>query len=184
MRWPNRVVLFVSLSWLTCCSSSSDTSACGLNLGGLPVPECKGGTAFSPAACSDLLAANFDWFLDGLTAADLLDPNDRTLRELTAVLPIGQMKALRVHAGSIATAPNADCSGKASSVEWVVSNPAVARVETGADPRQGVVVGLSPGDTQLYANLTFSDGSPGIRALPFVFTNVGSGIVTVLRIVP
>jgi len=150
-----------------------------LNLGGTPVPECWGGQAFERATCADLLGENFFWFVDGFTDADVLNPSDRTQQKLTAILAVGQSKSLRVHAGSVATVSGSDCSGKAISIEWVLSNPLVARIEVGADPRQALLVAVNPGDTGIAAHLAFNDGSPPIGALPYVFANV-----TVVRVVP
>jgi hypothetical protein len=181
-RMARRVALTaaasIALAFLPSCSGSG-SAACGLNIGGLPVPECTSGPAFVPSSCEELVAANFLWSLRGFSEADILNASDRSQRELTAILPVGQSRSLRVSAGSVATATGSDCSGKAVSIEWVVTNLQVARVEVGADRRQAELVAVSPGETGVHANLTFADGTPPERALPFVFRDV-----TVVRVVP
>jgi hypothetical protein len=77
-----------------------------------------------------------------------------------------------------------DCSGKAATVDWSVSNPVVVRLDVQGNPRVATLVALRPGDTNVSAVLQFEDGSPATRVLPWSFTNVGSGNITVIRVVP
>jgi hypothetical protein len=89
---------------------------------------------------------------------------------------------MRIAAGSTATSE--DCSSKATSVEWHNSNSVVLRLDPSGDALRRSLVALQPGDTVVAATLTFADGTPPMRVLPWSFTNVGSGEVTVVRVLP
>jgi len=132
--------------------------------------------------CSEVAASNplLFWRLSGFTERDILNPDVRDQPQLTAIMRAGDVKVLTVRAAG----GTEDCSGKATSVEWSVSNPEVARLDVGQAPRTGSLVALQPGDTGVSALLTFQDGTPPMRVLPWSFTNVGSGDVTVVRVLP
>ncbi len=132
--------------------------------------------------CAELRASDFFWTLQGFELADILNPDVRNQTQLTVVLRVGQRKVLSVHAGSIDTAE--DCSGKAGSVQWVVSNTVVARLPTGPAPRSATLEPLQPGDVSVSAILTFQDGTSPIQALPYAFASFGGAPVTVIRVVP
>jgi hypothetical protein len=144
-------------------------------------PDCPT-TTFVPLKCSELVASQFSWTLRGFVERDILNPDVRDQRELTAIMHVGDVKALNVSAGTTQTSE--DCSAKATSVEWSVSNPVVARLDFTENPRTASLVALQPGDTVVAAILHFQDGTPPMRVLPWSFTNVGSGSVTVVRVVP
>lgn len=152
-----------------------DIFKCALRTG----PEC---VTPSPLTCSGLVASQLDWFLNGFGPQDILDPDVRNPPILTAVLRVGQVKSLSVKASALFLSE--DCSRKATSAQWSVSNPVVARADVGDDLRVASLVALQPGDTDVAAILAFGDGSPPVRALPYAFTNVASGNVTVVRVIP
>jgi hypothetical protein len=60
----------------------------------------------------------------------------------------------------------------------------VAQLDFTGNPRTASLVALQPGDTVVAAILHFQDGTPPLRVLPWSFTHVGSGNVTVVRVVP
>jgi hypothetical protein len=153
--------------------------ACGqdLNLFGGP-----GGLRVTSPPCAEITAAALSWYLRGFEAADILDPDLRGPRELTAVMHVGDVKRLYVHAPSIAGLVN--CPEKAAAVEWVVSNGVVARFQPGENFREASLVARQPGDTVVSATVGFSDGTPTLQVFPWSFTNIGSGNVTVVRVVP
>jgi hypothetical protein len=64
-----------------------------------------------------------------------------------------------------------------------VSNTVVARLDPDSGLASAVLTGLQPGDTSVSVVLTFQDGTPPIRALPWSFTNVGSGTVVTVRVI-
>lgn len=132
--------------------------------------------------CSALVASDplLHWSLRGFTEQDILNPDQRNQPELTAIMRAGDVKVLTVRAAGATE----DCSEKATSVQWSVLNPGVVRVDVAGTPRTGSLVALEPGDTEVAAILTFNDGTPPMRVLPWSFTNVGSGDVTVVRVVP
>jgi hypothetical protein len=157
--------------------------ACGTDISGLREAfDAPCGPACVPSTCSALVASEFHWSLNGFRAQDILNPDVRNQPELTAIMHMGDVKTLKVSAGTTRTSE--DCSGKATSVEWSVSNPVVARLDITDDPRTRSLVALQPGDTGVAAILTFQDGTPPIRVLPWSFTNVGSGDISVVRVVP
>ena len=131
--------------------------------------------------CAELSASDLHWSLRGFLETDIVDPDRRDQRELTAIVHVGEVKPLRVSASG-ATAE--DCSGKAAGVEWESSDRATARLEVTEDRRSAALVALRPGDVVISAELTFADGTPPMRILPWAFTNVGSGDVTLVRVVP
>jgi hypothetical protein len=134
------------------------------------------------ATCSQLNASQLNWTLSGFTSQDILNPDERNQPQLTAIMHVGDDKTLKLRATYFQTTE--DCTGKATSIAWSVSNPVVARLDVAEDPRTGSLVALEAGDTDVAATLTFQDGTPPMRVLPWSFTNVGSGDVTVVRVVP
>ncbi len=153
------------------------------------LPACGqvGGNIFGPGGltsppCAELTAAALSWYLRGFAAADILDPNLRDQRELTAVMHVGDVKRLSVHAPSIGGIVN--CPEKAATVEWMVSNGVVARFQPGENFREASLIALQPGDTVVSATVGFADGTPTLQVFPWSFTNVGSGDVIVVRVVP
>jgi hypothetical protein len=140
---------------------------------------------YPTVTCSARVASAFQWSLKGFTVKDILNPDTRDQPELTAIMHVGDVRTLKVDAVAIAfSTMGEDCSGKATSVEWSAADPAVARLDITEGPRTRSLVALRPGDTVVAATLTFQDGTPPIRALPWSFTNVGSGSITVVRVVP
>lgn len=140
------------------------------------------GPACEPSTCSALTVSELFWHLDGFKAQDILNPDQRDQRELTAIMHVGDVKILRVSASSTRTSEN--CAEKATSVEWTISNSVVARLEPQDGPRARLLVALQPGDTVVTALLAFQDGTPPMTVRPWSFTNIGSGDVTVMRVVP
>ena len=141
-----------------------------------------GGCRIPQRPCAEFSAAALSWSLRGFEPADILNPDLRNQPELTAVLHVGAVKRLRVSATGLGAAE--DCSSKAASVDWLVSNSVVARFEAAENPREASLVALQPGDTVVSATVTFQDGTPPLHVLPWSFTNIGSGTVTVVRVVP
>jgi hypothetical protein len=166
---------------LASASCGGGDSGCGPNpqFGLLCCPTCP---AFVPKTCSELRASQFHWILSGFTPSDILNPDMRNQPELTAIMHVGVARSLRVAAGTTDTSE--DCSSKATQVDWAVSNPAVARLEIQPGSRAASLVAVEPGDTNVSATLQFDDGTPSLHVLPWSFTNVGSGDVSVIRVVP
>jgi hypothetical protein len=108
--------------------------------------------------CSEVAASYplLFWSLSGFTEQDILNPDVRNQPELTAIMHPGDVKVLTVRAAGA----TGDCSGKATSVQWSVSNPVVARLDVAGTPRTASLVALEPGDTEVVAILTFNDGTP------------------------
>jgi hypothetical protein len=113
---------------------------------------------------------------------DILNPDDRNQTELTALLPVTRAQTLRITGATVWT--REDCTSKVASAIWTVTDPSVLRLDVAPDAHSATLVGLSPGDTQVFADLTFNDGSFPMRVLPWSFTHVGSGTITVVRVVP
>ena len=164
--------------WLLLGCVNLDPLKCDLGVTG---PGCPA-KPFVPKTCSELSPSQFHWSLGGFTSRDILNPDMRDQPQLTAVMHVGDVKALIVSAGSTDTYE--DCSGKAVAVDWLVSNPVVARLEVADSRRAASLTALQPGDTNAAAVLHFEDGTPTMRVLPWSFTNVGSGDITVVRVVP
>jgi hypothetical protein len=141
-----------------------------------------GAITIEQSTCGGLRASDFFWALNGFEHADILNPDERNQSQLTVVVHVGQRRVLNVSAGSVATSE--DCASKATSVEWIVSNAAVARVEVGATSRSATLVALQPGDVSVSAILGFQDGTSPIQALPYAFATFGGAPVTVVRVVP
>ena len=119
-----------------------DLTGLKCDLGGTG-PECPT-TTYVPKACSELVASQFSWSLRGFLEKDILNPDVRDQRELTAIMHVGFTE----------------------------------------NPRTASLIALQPGDTAVAAILHFQDGTPPLRVLPWSFTHVGSGNVTVVRVVP
>jgi len=141
-----------------------------------------GGCRIPQRPCGELAASAFSWSIRGFGPADILDSDLRNQAELTAILHVGDARRLRVSATSLATSE--DCSSKAATVDWRTSNPAVVRLETAESPREASLVASRAGDTVVSADIAFEDGTPTLRVLPWSFTNVGSGTITLVRVVP
>lgn len=165
-------------AWLLSGCVNLDPVKCGLGVSG---PSCPA-TPFVPKTCSELDPSQFHWSIGGFTSRDILNPDARDQAELTAIMHVGDVKAVEVSAGSIYTSE--DCSEKAVTVDWFISNPVVARLEVVESRRAASLVALQPGDTNVAAVLQFDDGTPPMRVRPWSFTNVGSGDITVVRVVP
>jgi hypothetical protein len=172
--------LILSLGAFPACVDSGGTG-CGPNpqFGLFCCPTCP---EFVPKTCNELTASELFWTLSGFSAGDILNPDVRNQTELTAVLHVGDSKSLKVSAGSTATSE--DCSQKAVAVDWSVSNPAAVRIDIAADSHGASLLALEPGDTVVSAVLQFEDGTPPMRVFPWSFTNVGSGDITNIRVVP
>jgi hypothetical protein len=155
-------------------------SGCGPNpqFGLLCCPSCPQSV---PRACAEIPASQLFWHITGFHSSEILDP-DRFHVELTAILHAGDAKRLEVRASTNETLE--DCTGKNTTVEWSVSNAAVARLDVQENPRVALLVTVQPGDTNVSAVLQFADGTPSMRVLPWSSTNVGSGDITVIRVVP
>jgi len=176
-----RISRLIFLCWITASCSGSGGTGCG------PSPQfglfcCPTCAAFVAKTCSELRASQFFWNLNGFSSRDILNPDTRNQAELTAIMHVGDATILKVSAGSTDTSE--DCSGKATTVDWSASNPVVARLEVQENPRVDQLVAVRPGDTNVSAVLHFEDGTPPMRVLPWSFTNVGSGDITVIRVVP
>jgi hypothetical protein len=157
--------------------------ACGPDFTGFMANPCgPGGCQASPRPCADVPTSAFHWSLRGFGPADILDPNLRNQAELTALMHVGDVKRLSLSAASILASEN--CASKAATVEWMISNRVVARLQGAENPREATLVALQPGDTVVSAMVGFEDGTPPLRVFPWSFTNVGSGDVTVVRVVP
>jgi hypothetical protein len=175
-----RVSGLILLSWIGAgCGRGGGGAGTGCELGFFCCPTCP---AFVPKTCAELRASQFFWNLNGFASRDILNPDTRDQPELTAIVHVGDAKVLKVSAGSTDTSE--DCSGKATTVDWSVSSPVVVRLEVQGNPRVATLVALQPGDTNVSAVLQFEDGTPTMRVLPWSFTNVGSGNITVIRVVP
>jgi hypothetical protein len=135
-----------------------------------------------PQPCSAFRASDLIWALRGFEPKDMLNPDDPNPQQLIALLRVGQVKTLHLTAGSVGSSE--DCSGKATGVEWSSSNTVVARIEVGSTRASGVLTALQPGDTVVWATLTFQDGTPPMRLQPYAFTNAASGLVAVVRVTP
>ena len=144
-------------------------------------PKCPS-TPFVPKTCAELSASAFHWSLSGFTAQDILNPDDRSQRELTAIMHVNEVRTLNVSAGSTQTSE--DCSSKAVSSEWFSSSPNVVRLTVSQNQRSSLVTARKPGDSSVAAVLQFEDGTPPMRVLPWSFTNVGSGDITIIRVLP
>ena len=164
-----------------CAGCFNGFGSCGPNpqFGLFCCPSCP---EFVPKTCAELNATQFHWSLRGFSSGDILNPDTRDQPELTAIMHVGDVKALKVSAGTTDTSE--DCSDKASSVEWSVSSRRVASLEIEDGGRAARLTTLKPGDTIVAATLHFQDGTPSMRVLPWSFTNVSSGDVTVVRVVP
>jgi hypothetical protein len=149
-----------------------------IDLSGLAFPRFE----FDPATCAELRASDFFWSLRGFGSEDILDPDVRNQTQLTAIMRVGQTKILELRAATVQT--QEDCRSKAVSVEWSSSRPRVVRLDFARDRLTATLTALKPGDAEVAATLQFEDGTPMLRALPWSFTNVGSGDITVVRVVP
>jgi hypothetical protein len=165
--------------WLLPGCTNLDPLKCDL---GVTAPGCPAPTPFVWKTCSQLTAAAFHWSIGGFGPQDVLNPDVRNQPTLTVIMHVGDVKALKVSAGSTET--NVDCGEKATSVEWSVADPRVARLDVADNPRAASLAALEPGDTVVAATLQFGDGTPPMRVFPWSFTNVGSGDITVVRVVP
>lgn len=135
-------------------------------------------------ACADLRASELSWSLLGFNPSDIVDPNNRSATELTAQMWVDQTVDLKLFVAYLKYAETTgDCLAKATAIEWVSTSPEVARLDVAGDSRSARLVGVSPGETRVFAILTFADGTPPLRALPNSSTNVGSGNVTLVRVV-
>jgi hypothetical protein len=149
-----------------------------IDLSGLAFPRIE----FDPATCAELRASDFFWSLRGFGSEDILNPDVPNQTELTAIMRVGQTKLLELRAATVQT--DEDCRSKAVSVEWSSSLRRVIRLDAPGDKLTATLTALRPGDAEIAATLQFEDGTPMLRALPWSFTNVGSGDITVVRIVP
>jgi hypothetical protein len=120
--------------------------------------------------------------LSGFGPQDILNPDVRNQREVTAIMHVGDVKPLKVKAATTVDVRGLQRKGNFGRV--VLFNAVVARLDIAESPRTGSLVALQPGDTVVAAILKFEDGTPPMRVLPWSFTNVGSGDVTVVRVVP
>jgi hypothetical protein len=150
-----------------CVDPDLDSLKCGLAPSSPGCPT----TPFVPKTCSELRASQFHWSLSGFSAKDILNPDTRDQRELTAIMHVGEAKILKVSAASGDTSE--DCSTKATTVEWSLSNRAVARLDFQGTSRAASLVALQPGDANVAAILQFDDGTPSMRILPWSFTGRG-----------
>jgi hypothetical protein len=132
--------------------------------------------------CAELRASDLIWSLRGFETTDILNPDERNPTQLTVVVRVGQRRALDVKAGGVASSE--DCTSKATSVRWIVSNSVVARVEVAATERSVILVAQQPGDVSVSAIVTFQDGTAPIQVLPYALANFGGAPVTVIRVVP
>ena len=169
-RGPSVAVVLLAMA-LQGCGDIIDLDLCG--------PE---GCLGPPRPCAELHPSALLWSLRGFGPSDILDPNLRDQRELTAILQVGQAKRLELRAPGI-NASEADCSGLARTVDWRNSNPVVARLTVEPGGRAASLAALQPGDVGIAADVGLHDGT-SIQVLPWSFTNVGSGVVTVIRVVP
>jgi hypothetical protein len=141
-----------------------------------------GPITFVQRTCAELRASDLIWFLRGFETSDVLNPDERNPTQLTVVVHVGQRRALEVKAGAVGSPE--DCTSKATSVRWIVSNTVVARVEVGTTERSATLVALQAGDVSVSAILTFQDGTSPIQVLPYALANFGSAPVTTIRVVP
>ena len=157
------------------------SSACDLALGALDGFN-PGQITMVPVTCAELRASDFLWILRGFGPEEILNSDLRNQPELTAVMRVGQTKSLELSAATARTSE--DCRSKAVAVEWSSSRPRVVRLDVAKDRLTACLTALKPGDTEVAATLRFADGTPMLRALPWSFTNGGSGHVTIVRVVP
>jgi hypothetical protein len=131
--------------------------------------------------CAQLPASQLQWTLSGFRPADILNPGVRDQPDgLTALVHVGDEKMLALSGRSWMTSE--DCNDKVRSVEWTNSNPVVLRLVPSEDGRTAMVVALQPGDAVVAADITFRDDSPPQHVRPWSFTQVGSGWITVVRV--
>jgi hypothetical protein len=156
----------------------------GCDIGRLRLPTvdvCADGACRRP--CEDLTAAQLIWSVTGFSASDILLPDVRDQPGgLTAILHVGNARVLTVRGSSWQTSQ--DCSAKTRSVQWQNSNPDVLQVVPSDDGRAATFVALQPGDVVVRVQATFLDGSPPLELRMFSFTQVSSGNVSVIRVVP
>jgi hypothetical protein len=154
-------------------------AGCG-EIGG--VPGFGDPITLRPRTCAELRASDLIWSIKGFKHGDILNPDVRNQTQLTVVLRVGQFKPLTLTAGSAGSTE--DCSGKAASIQWVVSNPVVARLHAGASAQSATLEALQPGDVSVSAILTFQDGTSPMQVLPYAIATFGGAPVTVIRVVP
>jgi hypothetical protein len=175
MRIRNLLAMVVLALWMPACADLSGLADDLRN-------PCGADGCVTQKTCAEARASEFFWQLAGFQPADILNPDVRNQPTLTAILHVGDIKPLRVSARRTGTAE--DCASKAVSVEWTISNPDVLELQPTSDRLISALAALQPGDSAVSANLTFGDGSPAIRIFPWSFTNVGSGDITVIRVLP
>ena len=106
--------------------------------------------------CSTVPAQGIQWRIAGLEYIRW----EQLAGNVVATLKIGYTYGLRI-AGHVG---GEDCSSKIETVEWVMSNPAVVRVDPESDRLRGTLVAQSVGETQLAARMDFRDGSPALSS--------------------
>jgi hypothetical protein len=151
------------------------------------LPGC--GMGLSPSApttgiCSDLRgdsSQGFHWSVQGFGPNDILNSDERQ-SVLTAIFQVGHSQTLGIYVGTWSTTDK--CFATLASVVWRVTDPSVLRLTSIQARRSATLVGLRPGDTGVFADLTSNDGSFGVRVGPWSFTRAGHRDVTVARVVP
>ena len=146
-------IALASLALAGCESGSPPTAP-----GPIPVWGFADPTAGGPGAvpCSELVASDFTWRIAGLTYEDIID-GALEPADVVALLDVGERISLWISTRSTKTTN--DCAAKAESVQLLLSDPSVARVDVGGDRLRATLVGLRPGETALSGHVTFGDGS-------------------------
>ena len=154
------------------------------------LPGCGGGNldlTIHPEdlTCETLADPKVSWLIQGFQGSDLVDlpqgcPPACANARAVAELRVGERRQLKLNPG---TGPDLDCTGSFASTIWTSTNRVVAAVDPDAAISQGALfTAIGPGETSLYADITFRGKSGSVRALPSAFPS-GSGFpVTIATI--